>query len=40
MELIGIAAIFVGLALLAALPLVALLAFVEATSQRQVHRHR
>ncbi|MGP4018564.1 hypothetical protein [Saccharopolyspora sp. 5N708] len=40
MELIGIAALFTGLALLAALPLVALLALVEMTSQRQVHRHR
>jgi hypothetical protein len=40
MELIGIAALFVGLALLAALPLVVLLAFVEMTSQPRAHRHR
>ncbi|SDW27270.1 hypothetical protein SAMN05216215_1002121 [Saccharopolyspora shandongensis] len=39
MELIGIATLFAGLALLAALPLVALLAFVEMTSQRRVRRH-
>ncbi|MBB5154235.1 hypothetical protein [Saccharopolyspora phatthalungensis] len=40
MELIGIAALFAGLALLAALPLVVLLALVEIASQRRVHRHQ
>ncbi|MER6989484.1 hypothetical protein ABT337_13990 [Saccharopolyspora hirsuta] len=40
MELIGFAALFIGLALLAALPLVALLALVEAASDREVRRHR
>lgn len=40
MELIGFAALFIGLALLAALPLVALLAFIEATSGKEVRRHR
>ncbi|GAA0508411.1 hypothetical protein GCM10011581_19610 [Saccharopolyspora subtropica] len=39
MELIGIAALFVGLALLAALPLMGLLTLAEATSRRQVQRH-
>ncbi|MDA3629729.1 hypothetical protein [Saccharopolyspora oryzae] len=40
MELIGFAALFIGLALLAALPLVALLSLVETTSKREVQRHR
>lgn len=40
MELIGVAALFVVLALLAALPLVVLLHLVEATSPRKVQRDR
>ncbi|MER7077595.1 hypothetical protein SAMN05421805_103250 [Saccharopolyspora antimicrobica] len=40
MELIGFAALFIGLALLAALPLVALLKFAEAISGKEVRRHR
>ncbi|GAA4611333.1 hypothetical protein [Saccharopolyspora hordei] len=40
MDLIGFAALFIGLALLAALPLVGLLALAGGPSAEEVRRHR